>query len=188
MPPYDLQRLTLSDLLRLDAELHGELMRRGISRTASDLGGELGEYLAQRVYGGELSPPGTAAFDLTDAQGRRVQVKSRTLPPGHQRHFAFDSLDFDLAVCLRFDRDTNRLEWAREFGPSELYALLTAHKDGPRLPTGRASKNGADVTAAFRFVLAGMTVEQARTQARAMNHEHVEDADGLKISLGEDGS
>lgn len=156
MATDDLRRLPIAHLLRLDASLRDELMRRGISRTASNFGGELSEHLALRVYGGELSPPATAAFDLTDARGRRIQVKSRTLPPGDQRPFTFTSLDFHLAVCLRFDRETNRLEWAREFHPRELQALTTKHASGLRLSTCRASENGHDVSAAFHAAFEGM--------------------------------
>ncbi|WP_309082205.1 hypothetical protein [Zhihengliuella sp.] len=163
MSPDDLQRLAMADLLRLEASLRHEVARRGISRTATALGGELAEHLAQRVYGGDLSAPATAAFDLIDAQGRRVQVKSRTLPPGEQRHFAFKSLDFDLAVCLRFDRKTNGLEWAREFRPSEIRSLASDHADGLRLSTRRASEHGQDLTDAFRTALDGMGVGDAWT-------------------------
>lgn len=153
MAPDDLQRLSVGDLLRLEASVRNEFLRRGISRTASSLGGELGEHLAQRVYGGELSPPATAAFDLIDVQGRRIQVKSRTLPHGDQRSFTFKSLNFDLAVCLRFDRETNGLEWAHEFGPSELQALTAKHSTGLRLSTRRALENGHDVSTEFRRAL-----------------------------------
>lgn len=40
----DLQRLPVGDLLRLEAALRNELARRGISRTATGLGGELAEH------------------------------------------------------------------------------------------------------------------------------------------------
>ena len=136
MSPDDLQHLPFSELLRLEASLRHEFARRGIARTASSFGGELAEHLALRVYGGDLSTPATAAFDLIDAQGRRVQVKSRTLPSAEQRIISFKSLDFDLAVCLRFDRETNGLEWAREFHPAEIKSLArpsdwTSPRDPP---------------------------------------------------------
>lgn len=156
MSPYDLQRLSVGDLLRLEASVGDELMRRGVSRTASSLGGEVSEHLALQVYGGELSPPSTASFDLVDLNGRRIQVKSRTLPSDDERFFAFKSLDFDLAVCLRFDRKSNDLEWAREFSPSELQTLGTRHAKGLRLPTRRAYLNGRDASAPFRAALEAM--------------------------------
>lgn len=106
--------------------------------------------MALAVYGDTLPPPGTKDYDLIDAQGRLIQVKTRTLPKGDQRIFQFHSLDFDIAVCVRFDRDSNELEWAREFDHSELRALVSPHTQGPRLPMGRAHANGRDITSTFR--------------------------------------
>jgi len=146
----DLEALPLSELFDLHSRIQREFGRRGISRTSGAIQGELGEGLALAVYGGTLPPPGTRAYDLTDAQGRLVQVKTRTLPEGVTRMFQFDSLDFDLAVCIRFDRDNNALDWAREYDVEELRSLVSPHADGPRLPMGRAKANGRDVTSTFR--------------------------------------
>ncbi|WP_156459425.1 hypothetical protein [Microbacterium sp. Leaf436] len=150
MTDLDLEALPLSDLFDLHARIQREFGRRGVSRTSGAIQGEVGEGLALAVYGGTLPPPGTRAYDLTDAQGRLVQVKTRTLPPGVSRMFQFDSLDFDLAVCIRFDRDNNELDWAREYEVEELRSLVSPHADGPRLPMGRAKASGRDVTATFR--------------------------------------
>jgi hypothetical protein len=146
----DLAALPLSELLNLHARIQREFGRRGVSRTSGPIQGEVGEGLALSVYGGTLPPPGTRAHDLIDAEGRLIQVKTRTLPPGVTRMFQFDSLDFDLAVCMRFDRETNALDWAREYDVEELRSLVSPHADGPRLPMGRATANGRDVTATFR--------------------------------------
>lgn len=146
----DLEELSLSDLFDLHARIQREFARRGVSRTSGAIQGEVGEGLALAVYGGTLPPPGTKAYDLIDAHGRLVQVKTRTLPRGDQRIFQFHSLDFDIAVCIRFDRDSHELEWAREFVNSELRSLVTPHAQGPRLPMGRAHANGRDVTSPFR--------------------------------------
>jgi hypothetical protein len=145
-----LDALPLSELFDLHARVQHEFDRRGVSRTSGPLQGEVGEGLARAVYGGMLHLPGTRAYDLTDAQGRLIQVKTRTLPLGKTRIFQFDSLDFDLAVCIRFDRATNELDWAREFDVAELRTLVSPHAEGPRLPMGRAKANGCDVTSTFR--------------------------------------
>ncbi|MFV4913627.1 hypothetical protein PFZ49_08720 [Microbacterium lacticum] len=92
----DLRELTLTELFELQANIGGEFQRRGVSRTAGSIQGEVGESLALAVYGGMLPPPGARAYDLNDAQGRLVQVKTRTLPAGVTRVFQFDSLDFDV--------------------------------------------------------------------------------------------
>lgn len=146
----DLEALSLSALFDLHARVQGEFGRRGVSRTSGSIQGEVGEGLALAVYGGTLPPPGTKAYDLTDAQGRLIQVKTRTLPKGDNRIFQFHSLDFDLALCVRFDRETNDLDWAREYDVEELRSLVSPHTQGPRLPMARAKANGRDVTATFR--------------------------------------
>lgn len=150
MAEHDLEAMTLSDLLSLYGNIQRELRRRGVSRTAGSVEGEMGERLALMVYGGTLPLPGTKAYDLTDADGRTIQVKTRTLPRGDDRMFQFHSLDFDLAVCIRFERETGQLDWVREYLAAELRELVSDHSDGPRLPMGRAKVNGRDVTAAFR--------------------------------------
>ncbi|MUU73525.1 hypothetical protein [Pseudarthrobacter sp. GA104] len=87
----DLSALTLSELLQLQARIGQEIIRRGVSRTSGSIQGEVGEALAKAVYGGVLAPPGTKAYDLADALGRKIQVKTRTLPRGVDRMFQFDS-------------------------------------------------------------------------------------------------
>jgi hypothetical protein len=150
MTKFDLEALPVSELFDLHALVLRELGRRGISRTSGSIQGEVGEGLALAVYGGTLPPPGTKAYDLTAADGRLIQVKTRTLPKGDDRVFQFHSLEFDLALCVRFDRDSHHLDWAREYDAEELSRLVTPHVQGPRLPMGRAKANGRDVTSTFR--------------------------------------
>lgn len=147
---FDLEALSLSELFSLHSLIQREFGRRGVARVSGVIQGEIGEGLALAVYGGTLPPPGTKAYDLIDAEGRLVQVKTRTLPKGDDRMFQFNSLDFDLALCIRFDRDSNDLDWAREYQVEELRRLTSSHAEGPRLPMGRARANGHDVTATFR--------------------------------------
>lgn len=150
MTKFDLEALPVSELFDLHAQVLRELGRRGISRTSGSIQGEVGEGLALAVYGGTLPPPGTKAYDLTAADGRRIQVKTRTLPKGDDRMFQFHSLEFDLALCIRFDRESHHLDWAREYDVEELRTLVSRHAQGPRLPMGRAHANGRDVTSRFR--------------------------------------
>lgn len=150
MNEVDLESKSLSELLTLYADIQAEFQRRGVSRTAGSVQGEVGEKLALMVYGGTLPPPGTKAYDLIDAAGRRIQAKTRTLPRGDDRMFQFHSLDFDVAVCIRFERESGRLDWAREYDANELRTLVSPHAAGPRLPMGRAKAHGKDVTATFR--------------------------------------
>ncbi|UJW36924.1 hypothetical protein L3Q67_44990 (plasmid) [Saccharothrix sp. AJ9571] len=55
-----------------------ELRERGVVRTRAPLG-DYAEYLAMRVYGGELAANSGKSYDLLAADGRRVQVKARTV-------------------------------------------------------------------------------------------------------------
>lgn len=152
----DISTLTLSELIHLQSGIGREIMRRGASRTTGSIQGEIGEALALAVYGGDLMPPGTKGYDLIDGKGRKIQVKTRTLPKGTNRIFQFapgltDSVEFDIALCIRFERETDALAWAREYTREELLGLLTPHKNGPRLPTGFARVHGTDVTAQCRL-------------------------------------
>lgn len=177
MTHHDVHRLPTPDLLRLDAAVHSELVRRGIMRTGNSVGGELGENLACRVYGGELAPPSTPSFDVVGADGRRIQVKARVLSSGVQRFFSFSDLDVDLAVCIRFDRDSLDLAWAREFTQAELRELCTPHTSGElRLSTTRAVARGRDVTSAFRIAVQeldhGAVAPTDQAFRRSSEHPH----------------
>lgn len=148
--------VSLSDLMARRAALlvelgtiTTELKRRGLGRT-DQVVGELGERLALEVYGGVLEPPSAPDIDFVDASGRRIQVKARELPAGEQRMFQFSSMDFDIAVCIRFDRETFHLDWAREITVEEFAEIHATHKAGPRLSGARAARAGIDVTERFR--------------------------------------
>jgi hypothetical protein len=139
-----------------------ELKRRGLGRT-DQVVGELGERLALEVYGGVLEPSSAPDIDLVDAAGRRIQVKARELPAGDQRMFQFSSTNFDIAVCIRFDRETFHLDWAREITVDEFIEIHAAHRAGPRLSGARASRAGIDVTERFRAAWRAVEVAELRT-------------------------
>jgi hypothetical protein len=121
----------------------------GLART-DNLVGELGEYLALQVYGGALASTSARDIDLIGADGRRVQVKTRALPADDLRVYDFASLDFDVAVCIRFEIPTFTLKWAREFTTAALEAVATARPAGVRVTGARARDNGDDVTLSFQ--------------------------------------
>ena len=146
-------------LLLAKIEIDAELARRGITRTAGPVIGELAERLAVYVRGGELASPGVAAIDLIAADGRTIQVKARALPRGDQRYFSFKSLNFDAAICIRFDRATYDIDWAREFTASEVELFASRQKLDWRLRTGIASTSGIDVTPQFRSAMASLDHE-----------------------------
>lgn len=166
----DMGGLTLAELPELQARLGREIARRGALRSSGSIQGEIGEDLALAIYGGVLAPPGTKGYDLTDVHGRRIQVKTRTLPRGDDRIFQFSSIDVDLAVCIRFDRETNALDWAREYTREELREIVSPHAQGPQLPMGRARRNGTDVTVTFQSAYEAIGV-QPRAQPRGQHSE-----------------
>jgi hypothetical protein len=63
----NLEELPLFRLFALYAHIQREFGRRGVFRTSGAIQGEVGQRLALAVYGGTLPPPGTKAYDLSDA-------------------------------------------------------------------------------------------------------------------------
>lgn len=125
------------------------LKARGLGRT-DQVVGELGERLALTVYGGTLEPVSARDIDLVDGQGRRIQVKARELPTGVRRPYRFASLQFDFTVCIRFNRETFMIEWARSISLEEFRAIASPYGTGWQAGSGRVSRSGEDVTAKFR--------------------------------------
>ena len=103
------------------------------------------------AYGGRLLPPGTKSADVLDSDGRRIQVKTRSLPPGQTRFWQFRDFDFDLTVVIWLDRLTGDVVFARELTRTEVESVVIAHPSGGwRLRMGRARSVGADVTNRIR--------------------------------------
>lgn len=149
--PFDLATMPLPELLALRTAIETEISARGHSRTATALMGEIAERIVADAYGGELVRAGGQSIDVIVADGRRIQVKSRTLPRGDMRHFAFHDLEFDAAVVISFDRETSELLWARELSQLEATLLAKPHKtDGWRIRMAAAREAGKDVTAELR--------------------------------------
>ncbi|MGP0225140.1 DUF6998 domain-containing protein [Paenarthrobacter sp. NCHU4564] len=121
---------TNHELLSLPHTVQTELKSRGIIRT-SDVVGGVGEHISQRMYGGALSPVGTRAYDLIDAAGRRVQVKTRTANRSEgQLKITFKTLDgFDTCLMLLLAPDTLKPLLAREVCHMDLAEMKAVKKD-----------------------------------------------------------
>lgn len=145
----------LAELMVRRATLLGELQSIAAALNARDLGrtdqvvGELGERLALAVFGGTLETVSARDIDLVDGAGRRIQVKARELPAGARRPYRFSSLEFDVAVCIRFNRATFAIEWAREITRDEFVAVASPYGTGWQAGSSRLSRSGRDVTALF---------------------------------------
>lgn len=115
------------------------------------------EHVVADAYGGALAKPGTKSIDVVLGDGRGIQVKARSLPPGDLRHWSFSDFDFDLAVVVNIDRSTGQIVWAREMTADEVTELALPHaKGGYRLRMSRAPDRGRDVTAALSLAYAAL--------------------------------
>ncbi|MCC9195329.1 hypothetical protein QNO08_03140 [Arthrobacter sp. zg-Y820] len=151
MNHIDLKGMTLSELLQLRNAIDIEIAARGHTRTASSLAGELIERTVSVAYSGELVKVGSKSVDVVTGNGRRLQVKTRSLPRGDLRHWAFSNFDFDAAIVVAVDRETLTVDWARELSSNEVRTLARPHAtDGWRLGMATGRSEGIDVTDPLR--------------------------------------
>lgn len=117
---------TAGDLLALYGGVLRELRHRGLIRTNNAPIGDLAEYCAAVVYDGLLAPNSEKSYDLTSADGLRVQVKVRVLRAGTNAAAVFSpfrSFDFDLCAFLIVDDLENRVIVAREWTVEQVREL-----------------------------------------------------------------
>ncbi|MEV6904331.1 hypothetical protein [Amycolatopsis sp. NPDC051372] len=147
---------SVPELLGHYAAILQELRRRGVVRTRNAPLGDYAECLAARVYDGELAPK-SVSYNLRAADGRRVQVKARTIHPDTRGAFfsPFRSFDFDVAVLIAVDSSTYNVLWAREVPVADIEAAsrYSAHTNGNRVSITAGARLGTDVTTRFSAVL-----------------------------------
>ncbi|MFF1612265.1 DUF6998 domain-containing protein [Amycolatopsis sp. NPDC058278] len=148
---------SVPDLLGRYAAILQELQDRGVVRTRNAPLGDYAEYLAAQVYGGTLAANSVKSYDLLAADGRRVQVKARTVGPDTRAGAVFSvfrSFDFDVAVLITFDSSTYALRWAREVPAVDLESAgrHSAHVNGRLIRITAGARLGVDVTARFHAV------------------------------------
>ena len=141
----------MGELLTLRRAIDVEIEARGHIRTASSLTGELLERTVSFAYMGQLVPVGARSVDVVAGDGRRLQVKVRSLPKGDLRHWSFRDFEFDAAVVVAVDRATSEIDWARELSQIEVSTLAKSHStDRWRLRMALAQSAGIDVTNKLR--------------------------------------
>lgn len=145
----NLAALRVRDLLRLEAGIISELRGRGLVRTNNKPLGDIAEQVVLAARGGVLEANSTKSHDVSDQNGRRIQVKAMGgRVAGRSGKFSpFRSFDFDTAVFLVFAAETFELVLAREVRPDavEAVARYSSHTNG-RQPTLRQIEGlGADV-------------------------------------------
>lgn len=120
----DLRTLRARELLRLEGEIIGELLRRDLVRTRNKPLGDIAERVVRHARGGHLEPNSAKSHDITTPTGVRIQVKAMSVSPGSVsgQFSAFRSFDFDTAVFLVFLADTFELIQAREVTAAEVEA------------------------------------------------------------------
>jgi hypothetical protein len=97
---------------------------------------------------------------LLAADGRRVQVKARTVSPDTRAgavFSAFRSFDFDVAVLITFDSTTYALRWAREVAVADIKTAgrHSPHVNGRLIRITTRADLGVDVTTRFNAVGSG---------------------------------
>jgi hypothetical protein len=153
----DLSGTSIAELLDRYAAILQELRDRGVVRTRNAPLGDYAEYLAVQVYGGTLATNSVKSHDLLAADGRRVQVKARTVAPDIRASAVFSvfrSFDFDIAVLTTFDSATYALRQAREVPAADLESAgrHSAHVNGRLIKITAGLHLGVDVAPRFRAV------------------------------------
>lgn len=152
-----LDSLSLSKLFALNRATLRELVRRGVVRTRNAPQGDYAELLVATAYGGELAPNSEKSWDVRTSDGRRLQVKARTVgdgrPIGSKVTSPFRSWAFDAAVIvLLSDEDLSVVEAAEI--PVKVVREVSqwrAHVNGSVLtPTPQVLARGLDVTERLR--------------------------------------
>lgn len=165
----DVTSLSVKGLLRLEASIISELRVRGLVRTNNKPLGDIAEQIVLAARGGVLEPNSAKSHDVTDRDGRKIQVKAMGgRVAGRSGKFSpFRSFDFDTALFLVFAPETFEVSLARELSADaiETVARYSPHTNG-RQPTLRQVEGlGADVTEEMR-----MAYERLDAQALKFRH------------------
>ena len=102
-----LNKLSVSELLRLHLDALGELRRLGVLRTENNPTGDLAEYLFCRTFGWEPSGNSQKGFDAT-YEDSRFQIKGRRLNgrnASRQLSAIRSPEAYDVLAAVLFDKD-----------------------------------------------------------------------------------
>jgi hypothetical protein len=156
---FDLAQLGVRDLLRLDVAAIAELRARGLVRTNNKPLADIAEQIVLRARGGVLEPNSTKSYDITTADGQRIQVKAmgdRSAAIA-AKFSPFRSVDFHSAIFLVFDAECD-LTAAYEIPADSVndHVRFAAHVNG-RQPTLREVRAlGTDVVDEMRAAYSGL--------------------------------
>jgi hypothetical protein len=160
---FDPTAYSAHELLRQYADILRELRKRRIIRTANAPAGDLAETLVARAYSGMLAPNSEKSWDVTAADGRLLQVKSRVIAANASskpiQFSVFRSWEFDTAVFVVLTAETYDVLRALEVPSQSVHdrANATAWVGGHTIMLsllGLAALPGcADVTARVQSAL-----------------------------------
>lgn len=158
-PPFDPSHLTVRQLLAAYVSILTELLARGLIRTCNSPLGDLVEHIVWRAYGGELAPNSARSYDLIDADGRKLQVKARTIGAnggGSTIFSAIRSWDFDVVVFVTLGTESYDVVWARELTADEAEGLARRreHTNSSAIRVRTVPDYGVDVTERIRAAYA----------------------------------
>jgi len=114
----DFSKYTPKGLLRLQASIIEELIRRKILRTRNKPIGDYTEWLVSKTLGLQLVKNSATGYDATDKDGTRYQIKGRqvTTDKASRQLSSIRSLDaknFDYLIAVIFDSEFNVIEAVR---------------------------------------------------------------------------
>jgi hypothetical protein len=162
-----LQRLSVSDLLRLYCDIINELRRRGVTRSTNNPVADYTEHLVADSL--RLTRTGNSAsgHDAVDAQGNRYQIKGRRVTPENSsiqlsaiRNLTGRPFDYLVAVVYRSDFTVDYAGVA----PYEMVverAVYVAHTNSHRLVMKRAVLSDSRVTDITARLQSNSTFERA---------------------------
>lgn len=106
----NLKELEIKELLRLQASITNELMRRKVVRTQNNPLGDYTEWLVAKSLNLELAANSKAGYDGIDSDGAKIQIKGRRVTPKSKSCQLsairkYEEKDFDALVAIIFDEN-----------------------------------------------------------------------------------
>ena len=153
----DVSRLSVKNLLQLEASVVKELRRRDLMRTNNKPLGDIAEQVVWLARGGVLEPNSTKSHDITMASGHRIQEKAMAnRAAGSAARFSpFRSADYDTAVFLVFDTEFDIAEaYEVESDLIEENVRFIPHVAGRQPSLTQVRTFGTDVTAEMQAAYA----------------------------------
>jgi hypothetical protein len=156
-PRFSARELSVRELLEAYSAILAELRRRSLARTNNAPIGDLAEYAAALAYSGLLAPNSEKSFDLTAADGRRIQVKVRNVRDDTRPSSVFSpirSFEFEACLFMLVDEPRNEVSAAFEWSTHEVreHGTHRDHTNGTvvRVRQIRSGRIGIDRTDELR--------------------------------------